>query len=265
VIVYFAGAESFQKVLGHVDYPFILSSYWMIKERKDVAKVFKEVKGFKLFLDSGAFSAFTKGAKINLLDYINFIKANKTHIHIYANLDVIGNHEATRANQVKMEEAGLNPLPVFHLGSPMKDFEEYCEKYDYVAIGGMVPYHSKRKILIPFLNHCFRIAKKHKTKLHGFGMTDLNLVKAFPFFSVDSTSWKIGGWRPALYTFTSKKTLKRYDKDQYKKKFKKILAHGTFFDIYNATSWARFARHLREYNSNAYWEEKEDGIQKKEN
>ena len=73
-------------------------------------------KRVELFLDSGAFSAWSQGKEINIEDYIQFIKEHKDVIDVYANLDVIGDAEATWRNQLRMEKAGLNPLPVFHYG-----------------------------------------------------------------------------------------------------------------------------------------------------
>ena len=48
----------------------------------------------KWFLDSGAFSAFTQGAEIDIQEYIEFIKEHKDYLEAYANLDVIGDAEA---------------------------------------------------------------------------------------------------------------------------------------------------------------------------
>ena len=73
-----------------------------------------------LFLDSGAFSAMTQGVKIDIYEYIDFIKEHEDVLEVYANLDVIGSAEGTWKNQMIMEEAGLKPLPVFHYGEDEK-------------------------------------------------------------------------------------------------------------------------------------------------
>ena len=77
-----------------------------------------------VFLDSGAFSAWTRGVEIDIQKYIEFIKQNQDVITVYANLDVISpgrfsmgtkeSAELTLRNQKIMEQAGLSPLPVFH-------------------------------------------------------------------------------------------------------------------------------------------------------
>ena len=99
----------------------------------------KMMNKVNLFLDSGAFSAKTQGVNINIEDYIAFIKKHRKYINVYANLDVIGNPDATLNNQKIMEEAGLRPIPVFHYSEdPEKYLKPLIKKYDYIAVGGMV-------------------------------------------------------------------------------------------------------------------------------
>jgi hypothetical protein len=149
-----------------------------------------------LFLDSGAFSAFTKGVVIDIQEYIAFIKENLEVIEVYANLDVIGDPKATLDNQQIMEAAGLKPLPCFHYGEPAEYLEYYLDVYDYVALGGMVPISTSD--LMDWLD---RIFAEHicgadglpKNKIHGFGLTSLKLMLRYPWYSVDSTSWVMVG------------------------------------------------------------------------
>jgi len=157
-----------------------------------------------LFLDSGAYSAWSKGVEINLDEYIGFIKQHEQSIEVYANLDVISNEETgneksarqTWQNQKAMEEAGLDPLPVFHYGEPLKYLKRYIKQYDYISLGGMVPVSNGQ--LISWLDKLFT---KHLTdeqgmplvKIHGFGLTSLQLMMRYPWYSVDSTSWVITG------------------------------------------------------------------------
>lgn len=98
-----------------------------------------------LFLDSGAYSAFSRGEKIDIDEYIKFIQKYQNNIKIYAGLDVIGNYIETRKNLEYMESKGLKPLPTFHFGSPLSELERMIDKYDYIALGGLVPLSMKRK------------------------------------------------------------------------------------------------------------------------
>ncbi len=179
-----------------ITYPWrILLSYHYYKNA-DLDAVFTKhfVKPYpEVFLDSGAFSAFTKGEIIDINTYCDFIKKFKHLITTYSNLDVIGSASGTLANQRKMEKQGLNPLPVFHTNEDWPYLEGYISDYSYIALGGMVPYlkPDKRNILMKWLLKAFRLAEG-KSVYHGFGCTAWNVVCAFPWYSVDSSSWGAG-------------------------------------------------------------------------
>jgi len=167
-------------------------------------------KKVDLFLDSGAYSAWTQGANIDIHDYIKFIKKHEEFIDVYANLDVIGiggkqpnrlTAEATLNNQGIMEDAGLSPLPCFHFGEPYEFLEAYVESYDYIALG--VAGNSGKK-LIPWLDTCFSdyICDDKglpKLKVHGFAVTSLKNMVRYPWYSVDSTSWVITGRMGSIF------------------------------------------------------------------
>lgn len=145
----------------------------------------------KLFLDSGAFSADKSGKPINLEDYINFIHNNMNKIDVYANLDVIGDWEATWANQKTMEAEGLTPLPVHHLEDPMKCLD-WCLEYKYFALGGIAGGATMRDRVM-FFDKCWDIICDKdgypQSKVHGFGMASPQLVYQYPWYSIDSSSW----------------------------------------------------------------------------
>ena len=156
----------------------------------------------ELFLDSGAFSAKTQGIEINLKDYIQFLKENESVIDIYANLDVIGDPEATWKNQQKMERVGLHPMPCYHYGEDIKWLKLYLEKYDYIALGGMVKVGTAQLIQwldLLFTNHICDKDGIPKVKIHGFGLTSLPLMLRYPWYSVDSTSWVVTGRMGSIY------------------------------------------------------------------
>ncbi|MFP4025834.1 MAG: hypothetical protein ACLFVR_15020 [Thiohalospira sp.] len=180
-----------------------------------------------LFLDSGAFSAWTQGTKIDVQEYIKFIKKHQDIIGIYANLDVIGlggkqpnqlTAEKTLENQKIMEAAGLSPLPCFHYGEPLSFLEYYVKNYDYIALG--VAGNSGAK-LIPWLDSCF---SKYicdntgfpKVKVHGFAITSVPLMLRYPWYSVDSTSWALIGGMGSIYVPKYKNKVWVYDENVLK-------------------------------------------------
>ena len=152
-------------------------------------------KKVNLFLDSGAFSATRRGAVIVLDEFIKFAKKNETHCEVIANLDVIGDGDATRRNQKKMEAEGLNPLPVYHYGEPRKHLIYYVNmnRYDYIGIGGMVPIPTDQ--LVPWLDEIFGeyICDEKgdpRVKVHGFGVSSLKIMLRYPWYSIDTSVWE---------------------------------------------------------------------------
>lgn len=145
-----------------------------------------------LFADSGAFSAATLGASVTLPDYRAWLLDWRHLITTAATLDVIGDPDATARHTTALEDAGLTVLPTFHVGTPWPVLEDLCARYRYVALGGMVPYWRRPRELMRWLVRCFRIAAHTGTVFHGFGQTNVDIVKALPFYSVDSSSWASG-------------------------------------------------------------------------
>lgn len=154
-------------------------------------------KSADLFLDSGAFSAFSKGITIDLPEYVHFVQDHLELLKHYSVLDVIGDAEGTYRNQRRMEEAGLSPLPCFHYGEDEKWLVRYLkEGYQYISLGGMVPISARalqawlRRLFSKYLCDEEGVPK---VKVHGFGLSTLSLLKEFPWYSVDSTSWLSAG------------------------------------------------------------------------
>ena len=145
----------------------------------------------EVFIDSGGFSAFTQGVDVPLADYMAFIKRWQHHITTYAVMDVIGDPVKTWENQLRMEDAGLSPLPCFHAGEPWEFLERYIDKTPYIALGGLVPYLRMPKKIIPWLIKAFQQAKG-RAVFHGFGATSWQLASRLPWYSTDSSTWTIG-------------------------------------------------------------------------
>jgi hypothetical protein len=157
----------------------------------------------EVFADSGAYSSFTQGITIDVRAYADWVKRWRHLFAVYANLDAIGNAEQTRVNQQRLEDLGLTPLPVFHTGDSWEYLDWYLERYQYIALGGMVPYARTPKKLMPWLVQCFKRAQGHAV-YHGFGCTGWSLMRSFPWYTVDSSSWG-AGFRFGLVPFFCEK------------------------------------------------------------
>lgn len=161
---------------------------------------------FRFFLDSGAFSAWSRGAEIDLQEYCEFIRANIEHIDVYANLDVLpgqpgqpataaGREAAAAAswdNFMFMRSEGLDPLPVFHIGEDRKWLDKMlAHGCGYIGLGGLVgvPSAQRQAWLDDVFDYICDEEGKPRVKTHGFGMTSVPLIFRYPWFSVDSTTW----------------------------------------------------------------------------
>lgn len=174
----------------------ILESYHYISSDKFVQQMRED--GAKVFLDSGAFSAFTLGVTIDLPTYCEYIKRNmdlwrvEDGVVMCSVLDGIGDPLKTWQNQLAMEALGAKPLPCFHFGEDERYLEWYVQNYDYITIGGMVG--KPREQLITWLD---RIWGKYlvdgtgraKLKVHAFGITAFTIMERYDWYSVDSSSW----------------------------------------------------------------------------
>jgi hypothetical protein len=179
-------------------YPWDLESYHYIGKNRHAPEYFREKKK-TIFLDSGAFSMFTQGINVNLEEYANYLKANADWIHVASNIDAIGKgREAdSYANQKALEKMGVSICPVHHARDDDKWLERYiADGYDYIFLGGMVP--ESTKYLFQWLDRLWDryLVNKDgtpKLKVHGFGLTTMELIRRYPWFSVDSTTWVIIG------------------------------------------------------------------------
>lgn len=176
--------------------PHILESYHYVNKQSYVDAMRND--GASVFVDSGAFSAYTLGVDIDITTYCDYIKRNQDIIRVEDGvmmasvLDGIGDPLLTYQNQLEMERQGAKPLPCFHAGEDERYLEWYVKNYDYITLGGMVG--SSTKALCVWLD---RIWDKYLTdgsgnpriKVHGFGITAVPIMERYPWHSCDSSSW----------------------------------------------------------------------------
>lgn len=164
----------------------------------------------KLFVDSGAFSVWTKGKEINVLEYIDWLNARADSISLFGQVDKIpGKYgvpatseqvsaaaEQTLENYRFMRERVVNKdglLYTFHFGEPIKFLECALKEFPdmkYMAFGGLVGRSFSERDA--FLETAFRVVRQSPNpavKVHTFGMTDFDLLRKYPIASADSTGW----------------------------------------------------------------------------
>lgn len=174
----------------HAGIEHVLESYHYVKKSSFVQAMRKD--GARVFLDSGAFSAYTMGIEVDLESYCRYCRDNADIILFPSVLDGIGDPQKTYENQCAMEAERVQPLPCFHYGEDERYLEYYVDRYPYITLGGMVPISRPQlKHWLDRIWHTYLTDGKGrpKVKVHGFGLTTLELMHRYPWHSVDSSSW----------------------------------------------------------------------------
>jgi len=185
------------EVARDIKYRHILVSYFYIKKRQMLEMIRSMTGEHEFFLDSGAYSAKTIGAKITTMELTAFIKANPALFKIYAGLDDITSYEITQTNQRKMEADGLAPLITFHYGEPLAVLGDYTKKYDFIALGGGVGRTKTEKIKWLDTLYANVLSRCPEKKIHMFGIHDPDILSRYPFYSADASSDSLmasNGW-----------------------------------------------------------------------
>jgi hypothetical protein len=167
----------------------------------------------KLFLDSGAFSAWNSNKTIDFQSYIEFAKKYQNDLDLIANLDVIPGApnrklfrkdieeacERGMVNYKRMLKSGISfdkLIHTFHQGDDQKWLEKIikeCGPYIGISPANDKTTDQRKEWLT---NTCMpQLIKDGKPirKFHGFAVTALQLVWDYPWYSVDSSSWRLRG------------------------------------------------------------------------
>lgn len=155
----------------------------------------------RVIIDSGAFTAWSTGKPIKPQDYaewaLDFDKRwrHKMAMLEFMNLDVIGDQDATWKNLAILEGLGMKPLPIVTFGVDLSHVDRALKNYDYIALGGLVPHTRNKPKLKAWLDRCFSRAMKYRKetgimrRIHLLGITTDWVLKRYPAYSSDSSSW----------------------------------------------------------------------------
>lgn len=243
-----------------------LCSFAYPEQLRKYVSYFKEVNPIKLgtlIIDSGAFTAWSKGKQVNLDQYIEYCKrvqgaGYKYFTEIYpVNLDVIPGQkgrENTRdevaqsaekgwENYEYMKLKGLEPIHVFHSGENFKWLKQCIDNNMYIGVSPCNDYSHVQKR--EWLKECFQMVcennGKPKIRTHAFGVTSFELLELFPWFSADSAAWSLqsgfggvstpwGKFDMSTRRSESENTLSRHPTHVQKTVKEWILSKGIDFD-----------------------------------
>lgn len=142
----------------------------------------------RILIDSGAFSEFSSGQKIDLHEYIDWSFQWNDHAEAIAGLDDIsGDWRKSLSNYQKFE----NGFPTFHEADPI-EFLDDCidiakDRNQWIGIGLLPPRGGKEKLVRKILDKI-----PPGIHVHGWAMRAYTHFRRFD--SVDSTNW----WRDAF-------------------------------------------------------------------
>tara|TARA_R110000868_G_scaffold324004_1_gene584913 strand:+ start:3538 stop:4476 length:939 start_codon:yes stop_codon:yes gene_type:complete len=159
----------------------------------------------EMMLDSGAFTAWSKGKRVDLKHlisvYKNIMSLIPKHVQVWLiNLDVIpgspgvtaGPEEIAQAIKtsdenfkILKEEFGDIVLPVFHQNESEERMFEVAEMADYICVSPRndLPEWTR----VNWSNYVHR--KLPGKKCHGLAATGGTMLKQVPWYSVDSATW----------------------------------------------------------------------------
>ena len=178
----------------------------------------------KLFIDSGAFSAHTKGKVVDVDEYIRYINSIDDQVTVFAQVDKIPGKFGEEHTKEELEEAPElswqnylymvdkvksrdKLIPIFHQGEDfrwLKNMLEYRHSDgSHIAYIGISSTNDQPTISkIQWFDKCFKMIKESSNpdvKTHAFGMTIRPVLEAFPFTSADSTGWLMCGANGSIY------------------------------------------------------------------
>jgi hypothetical protein len=210
----------------------------------------------RILLDSGAFSAWNKKLEVDFQAYIDFALQYHDVVEGIVVLDSIpGSFGETRLTpaQVRksaekswknfqiMLEAGIDReklIPVFHQNEEDEFLQMMIDEAPYF---GLSPANDRSTVeKMKWLDRCMRLATDEKgmprNKWHGFAVTAVRLMLRYPWYSVDSASWRISAAYGKIlvvlkadplivgfYDISSKVTYKEGHVDQFSPRVKKLF------------------------------------------
>lgn len=166
----------------------ILISYFYMKKVGNISWVWDQVD--KLFVDSGAHTAYMLGKEIHMDDYYDYLVDNKGSYTIAAHFDVVDNLKDTVINLQHAMNRGIDwlmPVLQTHWGICLSKFNSIYN-FDYFGLGGS--YMFRKKLGYSLVDAVKRLPRKKK--YHGFAKVNFDLLKKGYLYSADSSSWVAG-------------------------------------------------------------------------
>lgn len=200
-----------------------------VNDRKSINEIIEFKKQnpnnkIKIFIDSGAYTTYTKQKEVDVDEYIEYINSIDEYVECFAQVDKIPGEwgkpktqeqileapEISWNNYLYMRTKVKSPnklIPIFHRREDFKYLKQMLETTfdgEHIPYIGLAPTtDSTTKEKEQWFEKCFEIIEKSSNpnvKVHAFGMTNLRILQTFPFYSADSTSWLMTGSNGSIMT-----------------------------------------------------------------
>ena len=141
----------------------------------------------RMMIDSGAFTAHTKGKPIPLAAYRDYLdKWAGVYDHAIT-LDVIGDPRATVTNTEALWSAGYDVMPVFTVGEEYSMLDSFArDGHTFVCAGGLVG--MRKPVVRPYLASVVRYARERGVSIHALGVGGVRLLLETGAYSGDSSA-----------------------------------------------------------------------------
>lgn len=188
--------------------------------RSEIKKIVEQKKAGtytgKILIDSGAFTAHTKGVQIDVDEYIEYLNGITDYVDWYAQVDHIPGQfgkpktpqqlakapKLSWENYLYMRPRMKEPnklMPIYHQGEKIEWLHNMLEwtdeNSDHIEYIGISPANDKSQPeKNKFIEMCFSVIRESSNpnvKTHAYGMTNLKVLESYPFTSADSTSWAL--------------------------------------------------------------------------
>ena len=154
----------------------------------DLARVRADLTCGNLMIDSGAFTAFSKGVRIRLEEYAEWLERWRGAWQYAMNLDVIGNPEASARQCARLHARGLPVMPVFTAGARLAEFDAMVRDSRYVAVGGLAGRRISKDGLAARVGMLQRRAADQGGGIHALGIGALSVLRRARPYSADSSA-----------------------------------------------------------------------------
>lgn len=178
-----------------------LVSYWYIRDRKLLTFLeqrHQQCPDMHFMVDSGAHTIMANPVEMRsidwekyLADYCAWIRAHRGLVYAAVELDIgetVGMpvvYTWRKKYFEPLEKEGVQIIYVWHAQLGLPEWESMCRRYRYVGLTSNTfrDKTAQRRMML---------ARKYRTRVHGFAITSYKAIRDYAFCTADSTSWKAG-------------------------------------------------------------------------